>query len=130
MFRVVFPPIIRSTHNCIYSIWYLLNRYCYLPLLWKGWNRVECGVGIVLICFGGVVDVSQQPHQNLTSFPLPFAQHFCLQVLPHLSVCMFSLFLVFDYYIWSICCNFSVCVYCLIPQHCDISLFVHWLGHV
>ena len=28
----------------------------------------------------------------LTSFPLPFAQHFCLQVLPHLSVCMFSLF--------------------------------------
>ena len=23
MFRVVFPPIIRSTHNCIYSIWYL-----------------------------------------------------------------------------------------------------------
>jgi len=28
----------------------------------------------------------------LTSFPLPFAQHFCLQVLPHLSGCMFSLF--------------------------------------
>ena len=32
MFRVVSPPIIRSTHNCIYSIWYLSNRYCYLPL--------------------------------------------------------------------------------------------------
>ena len=31
VFRVVYPPIIRSTHNCIYSIWYLLNRYCYLP---------------------------------------------------------------------------------------------------
>ena len=29
----------------------------------------------------------------LTSFPLPFVQHFCLWVLPHLSVCMFSLFL-------------------------------------
>ena len=28
----------------------------------------------------------------LTSFPLPFAQHFCLQVLPHLSVCIFSLY--------------------------------------
>ena len=28
----------------------------------------------------------------LASFPLPFAQHFCLRVLPHLSVCMFSLF--------------------------------------
>ena len=28
----------------------------------------------------------------LTSFPLPFAQHFCLRVLPHLSVCMSSIF--------------------------------------
>ena len=26
----------------------------------------------------------------LTSFPLPFVQHFCLRVLPHLSVCMLS----------------------------------------
>ena len=48
-----------STHhqehiNCIYSIWYLSNRYCYLPLLWNNWNCFECGVGIVLICFGAV----------------------------------------------------------------------------
>jgi hypothetical protein len=32
MFRVVFPPIIRSANNCNYSIWYLSHRYCYLPL--------------------------------------------------------------------------------------------------
>jgi len=32
MFRVVLPPIIRSVYNCIYSIWYLSHRYCYLPL--------------------------------------------------------------------------------------------------
>ena len=32
LFRVVPQPIIRSTHNCIYSIWYLSNRFCYLPL--------------------------------------------------------------------------------------------------
>jgi hypothetical protein len=32
MFRVVPPPIIRSTNNCIYSICYLSHRYCYLPL--------------------------------------------------------------------------------------------------
>ena len=44
MFRMVSPPIIRSTHNCIYSIWYLSNHYCYLPLLWKSWNWFECGV--------------------------------------------------------------------------------------
>jgi len=31
MFRVAPPPIIRSTYNCIYSIWYLSDRYCYLP---------------------------------------------------------------------------------------------------
>jgi hypothetical protein len=32
VFRVVPPPIIRSAYNCIYSIWYLSDRYCYLPL--------------------------------------------------------------------------------------------------
>ena len=46
-----------------------------------------------------------------------------------ISVHVFSFF-VFNYYIWPICCNFSVCVYFLIPQQCDISLFIHWLGHV
>jgi len=38
MFRVVPPPIIRSANNCIYSIWYLSQRYCYLPLSWSSWN--------------------------------------------------------------------------------------------
>ena len=33
IFQVVFPPIIRSTHNCIHSIWYMSDSYCYLPLL-------------------------------------------------------------------------------------------------
>jgi hypothetical protein len=32
MFRGVPPLIIRSANNCIYSIWYLSHRYCYLPL--------------------------------------------------------------------------------------------------
>jgi len=53
-----------GAHNCIYSIWYLSNRYWYLSLLWKNWNWFECSVGIVLICFGEVPDVRQQPHQN------------------------------------------------------------------
>jgi hypothetical protein len=38
MFRVVTPPIIRSTYNCNYTIWYWSNRLCYLPLSWKVWN--------------------------------------------------------------------------------------------
>jgi hypothetical protein len=45
MFRVVLPPFIRSAYNCIYSIWYLSHRYCYLPLSWKSWNRFESAVG-------------------------------------------------------------------------------------
>jgi hypothetical protein len=45
VFQVVLPPIIRSAYNCIYSIWYLSHRYCYLPLSWKNWNRFECAVG-------------------------------------------------------------------------------------
>src|SRR5215475_14954331 len=45
MFRMVLPPIIRSAYTCIYSIWYLSHRYCYLPLSWKSWNRFRCAVG-------------------------------------------------------------------------------------
>ena len=26
------------THTCIYSIWYLSDRYCYLPLSWGSWE--------------------------------------------------------------------------------------------
>jgi len=42
---VVPPPIIRSTNNCIYCIWYLSDSYCYLSLSWKSWSRFECAVG-------------------------------------------------------------------------------------
>ena len=31
----------------------------------------------------------------------------------HIYQCACFLFFVFNYYIWPICCNFSVCVYCL-----------------
>jgi len=44
MFRVVPPPIIRSANSCIYSIWYLSHRYCYLLLSWNSWNWFECAV--------------------------------------------------------------------------------------
>jgi len=32
MFCALPPPIIRSAYDCIYSIWYLSDRYCYLPV--------------------------------------------------------------------------------------------------
>ena len=76
MFRVVSPPNIRSTHNCIYSIWYLSNRYCYLPLLWKSWNWSECGVGIVLICFGAVTSATAP--KQINTIPTPHSDQFQL----------------------------------------------------
>jgi len=36
MFQVVPLPIIRNTNNCVYRIWYLRYRYCYLPLSGTG----------------------------------------------------------------------------------------------
>ena len=45
MFRVLLPPIIRCAYECMYSIWYLSHRYCYLQLSWRSWNRFECAVG-------------------------------------------------------------------------------------
>jgi hypothetical protein len=57
MFRVALLPIIRSAYNCIYRIWYLSHRYCYLPPSWKSWNRFECAVGglqlYALLMMGG-----------------------------------------------------------------------------
>ena len=38
-----------------------------------------------------------------------------------------SLFLIFISGLFAVT---SVCVYCLIPQHCNIFLFIHWFGHV
>ena len=40
------------------------------PLLWKSWNWFECGVGMVMICFGAVATAPKQintipkPHSN------------------------------------------------------------------
>ena len=46
-------------------------------------------------------------------------------VATSISMHVFSCF-VFNHYICPICCNFSVCEFCLIPQHSHTFLFVHW----
>jgi hypothetical protein len=40
--------------NCIYSMWYLSNRYCYLPLSWKSWVSTLplCNVAYCWLYFG------------------------------------------------------------------------------
>jgi len=43
------------------------------------------------------------------------------------SVCV--LFFVFNYYIWPICRNFSICVYLLISQYCNIRIMKTNLMH-
>jgi len=53
MFQAVPPPIIRSTNNCIYSIWYLSHCYCYMPSwLWQGkLYRLLCFICLPCIQF-------------------------------------------------------------------------------
>ena len=82
--------------------------------------------GIILHFMFHIRCISIHKRLYFSYFLLPFARHFCPRVLPRLSVCMFSPF--FNNYSWNICCKFSVCVYCLIPQHCNIFLFIYWLG--
>ena len=38
MFRVVTPPIIRSTYDCNHNIWHWSNCLCYLLLSRSSWN--------------------------------------------------------------------------------------------
>jgi len=38
MFRMVSPPIIRSSYHCTYSIWHYWDRYCYLSWTWLDGN--------------------------------------------------------------------------------------------
>jgi len=39
MFRMVSPPIIRSSYHCIYSTWHYWDRYCYLSWSWIDGRR-------------------------------------------------------------------------------------------
>jgi hypothetical protein len=52
-------------------------------------------------------------------FPLPFARNFCLRILLSLSICIFY---VFNYYIWPIFCNLSVCL--SVSQYVCLSVYL------
>jgi hypothetical protein len=83
MFRVVLPPIIRSAYTCIYSIWYLSHRYCYLPLSWKSWNRCECAVGGVRFLWAKNMDAAKDIHKVMLPIWAAFLyrQHFFVDIL-------------------------------------------------
>jgi len=72
--------------KCIYTIWYLSNRYCYLPLLWKSWNWFECGVEIVLICFGVVANRTKINKMCNVASCWKYIKRNILKILGHLSV--------------------------------------------
>jgi hypothetical protein len=92
-FRVVLPPIIRSAYNCIYSIWYLSHRYCYLPLSWKSWDWFECAcrtdiIDPVCSClkanFHVCSNIYNQQHATLHSlFYLETALHVSVDTITH-----------------------------------------------
>jgi hypothetical protein len=79
MFRVVPSPIIRSANNCIYSIWYLSHRYCYLPLSWKSWNWFECAAGGVRHTCSGcnrIIPLMRRPNTDSTpNKPITFPRN-------------------------------------------------------
>ena len=88
MFRAASPPIMRSTYRCICSIWYLLNRYCYLPLLWISWSWFECDVGIVLICLQQ--DKLYTVHLFLENCSTCFGRHLHPSSVAHTTVFIVS----------------------------------------
>ena len=57
-----------------------------------------------------------------------FSASFCTTFLVcgycHIYQCVCFLLFVFNYYIWTICYNFSLCVYGLIPQHWHIIIII------
>ena len=76
--------------------------------------------------------VSQYIISCIISFYAYICATFCPLILPHLLVCMLSLF-VFNYYILAICRNFSVCLtWCLSGRaswidSILITNLMHWL---
>ena len=67
MFRVVASPIIRSTHNCIYSIWYLLTitaicLYC---------GIVGAGLSVVWELYRSLTYIKDRYNSHTTLKPAP-----------------------------------------------------------
>jgi hypothetical protein len=132
MFRMVPPPIIRSANNCIYRIRYLSQRYCYLLLSWKSWNRFECAVGGVRqqsvyfttkLCFSFIRGAWKVVHEKQKVRKLPFwnsfskqrralklskqmnqTTYFSIFNLPY-ELEVFVVWLKFDYMCWLECLN-------------------------
>jgi hypothetical protein len=85
----------------------MLSKFCLKHLVIFQWHQLLLVQSYIS---GSTFVVSLHINSSIIAyFPLPFAQHFCLQVLPHLPVACF-IFFIFNCYIWPICCNFSVCI--------------------
>ena len=84
---------------------------------------VTTGIIIHFVFHSRCISITKCLYFNVSA---SFSWHFYPLVLPHLSVFTFSL-ICFNYYIWPICHNFSICVRLLIPSHCHIFLFTYWL---
>jgi len=73
MFRVVSSPIIRSTYNCIYSIWYFLT----ITVICLYCGSVGAGLSVCLYCGRAgaglcvVWESVQFPHHTQTSNNYP-----------------------------------------------------------
>ena len=68
MFRVVSPAIIRSTQMYLHYLVFVKPLLLPVAVVEVFWNWFECGVGIVLICFGAVASATApKPHHTQAS---------------------------------------------------------------
>ena len=88
MFRVLPPLIIWSANNCIYSIWYLSHRYCYMPLSWKSWKSVATLHSILRVYLGIALHVSGVTSTHHLERKLLYLQHlvFVTPLLLHAAI--------------------------------------------
>jgi hypothetical protein len=79
MFRVVPLPIVRSANNCIYSIWYLSHRYCYLSLSWRSLELVWVCCSTLKPVPARSKHVEQSRNNGIINCPtqLHLVGHFC-----------------------------------------------------
>ena len=109
---------------------------CSLGTVSKFFLKLLVTIPVVRIFTGKIVHfrfhirfISTQNSCNLASFPLNFAQHFCLPVLPHLSVCSFSLYLIIISGLFAVT-SLSLCINIIISSSTEFFTSQLWLGNI
>ena len=126
MFRVVSPPIIRSTYNCNHSIWHWSNRLYYLPLSWSGWDcrasslRKYNKLYLVASCWT-IIGIRYRLHKSPLLVPVPSLINSDYAPLPCFFQMHFNIILQRTFWSckWCITCrlHYQYIVFLFTPVH-------------